>query len=245
MNSVAVAALAAGLLVVLLRPPAAGRDLLVSRASPAPTPMGAIGGGRARLWVSAGVGLGLLLLVPSTWTVVGAPVVATGAWFWLARMAGEGVTRRRKRLADQLPEVLELLASALSAGSPTRVAVAEVAMVSPTESRAVLETVGSHIRVGRSEQQAWDDIAADPVLAPVWGRAGRDLARSATSGAAVVEVLRVHASEARAEHRAQIERQAKTVGIRSVLPLMTCFLPAFVLVGVVPIIAGLISSYLP
>lgn len=243
MNSAVVAAVAVGLLVWLLRPPQSGRALLAQtgagrrRAAP-------VTGGRTRWVVSAAAGLSAVLLAPSIWTLVGAPVLGAAVWFWLGRMDNGDVTRRRQRLAEQLPEVLGLLVSALSAGSPTRVAVAEVAAVSPSESRAVLEGVVSHIRVGRSEQEAWEEVAADPVLAPVWGRPARDLARNARSGAAVVEVLRVHASEALAEHRSQIEKHAKTVGIRSVLPLMTCFLPAFVLVGVVPIIAGLISSYL-
>lgn len=244
MNTALVAGAAVGIAVWLLRGPHAARDLL--RAPPlGRSPMGSAQGGRSRVVVSAAAGLGLLLLAPSIWTLVGSPVVAIAMWFWLGRMDGGDLSRRRQRLAEQLPEVLGLLASALSAGSPTRVAVAEVAAVSPAESRTVLETVGSHILVGRSEQQAWDDIAADPALAPVWGSPARDLARNALSGAAVVEVLQVHAAEARAHHRSQIEKQARTVGIRSVLPMMTCFLPAFVLVGVVPIIAGLLSSYLP
>lgn len=246
MNAAVIASIAVGVLVMLLRPPEAGRELLAApvRAGPS-SPVGAITGGSTRLVVSAAAGLVAFLLAPSIWTLVGAPALGAAVWFWLSRMDDRKHTATRQRLAEELPEVLGLLASALSAGSPTRVAVAEVAAVSPADSRGVLETVGSHIRVGRSEQQAWDDIAADPVLAPVWGGPARDLARNATSGAAVVEVLHVHATEARAELRSQVEKQAKTVGIRSVLPLMTCFLPAFVLVGVVPIIAGLISSYLP
>lgn len=245
MNPAVVAALAAGLLVLLWRPPPTGRALLVRRAASASAPADPGSGGPARVVVSAAVGLGLLALVPSAWMLAGAPVAAAASWLWLARTDNRGITRRRRRLDEQLPETLGLLASALSAGSPTRVAVAEVAMVSPAESRAVLETVASHIRVGRSEQQAWAGIAADPVLAPVWGPAARDLARNAISGAAVVAVLQTHADQARSQHRSEIEKQAKTVGIRSVLPLMTCFLPAFVLVGVVPIIAGLVGTYLP
>lgn len=77
----------------------------------------------------------------------------------------------------------------------------------------------------------------------VWGAVARDLARCAESGAAVAEVLEVHAAEARALRRARREMAARTVGVRSVLPLVCCFLPAFILVGVVPIIAATLGSF--
>jgi len=35
--------------------------------------------------------------------------------------------------------------------------------------------------------------------------------------------------------------RARRVGVRSVLPLMTCFLPSFLLLGVVPIIGGVVG----
>ena len=76
----------------------------------------------------------------------------------------------------------------------------------------------------------------------VWGPTARDLARCADSGAAISQVLAVHAAEARARRRAQRETSARTTGVRSVLPLVCCFLPAFVLVGVVPIVAATLGS---
>jgi pilus assembly protein TadC len=56
--------------------------------------------------------------------------------------------------------------------------------------------------------------------------------------------LRAHADDARTEARDAAVKAARTVGVRSVVPLMTCFLPAFVLVGVVPIIASLLGDLL-
>ena len=38
-------------------------------------------------------------------------------------------------------------------------------------------------------------------------------------------------------------KEARKVGVRSVVPLMACFLPAFILVGVVPIVAGLLRDF--
>ena len=88
--------------------------------------------------------------------------------------------------------------------------------------------------------QAWSELADDEV----WGPVARDVARSARSGTSLVEVLYVHADEARLARREVTLQRARTAGVRSVVPLMACFLPAFILVGVVPIIAGLLERLL-
>ena len=243
MNAAMISAVSVAAVLLLLRPSPAGWQLLATPVSGASRrPPGRFGG--TRVLVAAAGGLSLPMLVPAVWTVVTGPLLGVGLWYWLGRLDGGQVTRCRQLLAEQLPEALGLLVGALSAGSPTRTAVEEVAAVCPTETRQVLESVLNHIRVGRSEEEAWAEVASDDVLAPVWGRPARDLARNANSGAAIIEVLRWHATESAEVRRSDIEKQAKTVGIRSVLPLMTCFLPAFVLVGVVPIIAGLVGGYL-
>ena len=38
--------------------------------------------------------------------------------------------------------------------------------------------------------------------------------------------------------RARVEARARAVGVRAALPLGLCLLPAFVLLGVVPLVAG-------
>ena len=147
--------------------------------------------------------------------------------------------RRRRALVAQLPGCLDLLAAALDAGVPLRAAVAHVAELAPEPSAGLLRGVLAHLEIGRSDAQAWSTLRADPV----WGGPARDLARCADSGAAIAAVLSVHAADARARRRAQREAVARTTGVRSVLPLVCCFLPAFVLVGVVPIVAATLGSF--
>ncbi|MGA4506407.1 type II secretion system F family protein [Propionibacteriaceae bacterium G1746] len=244
MSAPFIAAVAAFMLVLLAWPARNGRQLLRAPDSGATGVRWGPTSGR-RLGFAVVPAIAVVALVPGPWAVVGGVVVATVAFVALDRFEDAAVVRRRQRLADQLVEALELLAGALASGSPVRSAIAEVAAVSPPETAEVLGLVTSHIRVGRSERDAWLALAGDPVVGPVWGRAARDLARNAETGAAVVQVLRVHAGEAVAVRRGQVEKQAKTVGVQSVLPLVCCFLPAFVLVGVVPVIAGLVRAYLP
>lgn len=243
MNTAAWAALLVGLAVWWAQRtpavPPAGSSTAESATDPLRLPK------PARLSVTALAGLAMTLLVPGLGGAVVAVVAAAAMWWFSARLAHPDVARRRRRLAHQLPEALSLLASCLAAGSPTRTAIRLVAEVSPEETAAALDVVTSHILVGRSEEEAWRALAKDPLRAPVWGRPAVDLARNASSGAAVVEMLRAQARRARAERRGAIEKRARTVGVSSVLPLMVCFLPAFIMVGVVPIIAGLAGNFVP
>jgi hypothetical protein len=49
------------------------------------------------------------------------------------------------------------------------------------------------------------------------------------------------AEDLRRDTRAQLESRARAVGVKAALPLGVCLLPAFVLVGVVPLVAGSVS----
>ena len=42
--------------------------------------------------------------------------------------------------------------------------------------------------------------------------------------------------------RADAEDRARAVGVKAALPLGLCLLPAFVLVGIVPLVAALLTS---
>ena len=167
------------------------------------------------------------------------PPWAGRSWEWLRRQ----VSRKRKTdvaVARELPETLDLLACCLEAGSPMPQAVQIVAEVSPDATAAVLRGVMAQLRVGRDAQEAWLSLADHPD----WGLPARDAARSARSGTSLVESLRTHADEARRRRREREHRLARAVGVKSVQPLVVCFLPAFVLVGVVPLVASLAGTLL-
>ncbi|MCA1721019.1 MAG: type II secretion system F family protein, partial [Actinobacteria bacterium] len=84
----------------------------------------------------------------------------------------------------------------------------------------------------------WAQLAgdrSDDPLAP----AARLLARAAEGGAPVADTVARLAQDARAVARAAGEQAARRVGVLVVAPLGLCFLPAFVLLGVVPVVLGL------
>ncbi|WP_143028267.1 type II secretion system F family protein [Tessaracoccus flavus] len=181
----------------------------------------------AGLAVAGGAGgaVGVLLGVFSV------PLVFGGVSLWRS-------PRPTGRRHSELPDALDFLAVCLEAGLPVTAATETVAAVSPEETRLTLQGVASHLALGRAGAEAWGSLRDDPV----WGRAAADIVRSERSGTALVAVLRMHADDARRELRDEATKKARTVGVRSAVPLMVCFLPAFVLVGVVPIVAGLMTK---
>lgn len=195
---------------------------------------------RVRVLSAAGAAGCVLVMLGGTVGTVVAIAAGMGVAIGVAHLPDQAHRRRQLQLAKELPTAVELLAAMVAAGAPLRRAAAEVAAVSPPQTGEVLAMVVAHTDVGVSDERAWRLLAERGDWSGGWAAIGRDLARSAGTGAGVSSVLVTHAREARRRRQEQLEAAAKAVGVRSVVPLMACFLPAFVAVGVVPIIAGTI-----
>lgn len=190
--------------------------------------------GAVLLCVVVVVGGPLWLVLP----VVGVVVVA--AWVGLGWIESDAHRERRQRVAADLPQVCDLLACCLEAGLPLRRAVEVVAGACRGPVAEDLGRLIDLVRVGEPEAAAWRALAAQPV----WQRLAVDLARSVESGSEVADAVRHHAELARQDTQQEQETRARAAGVRSVLPLTVCFLPAFFLIGVVPIVAGLVAGLL-
>jgi pilus assembly protein TadC len=241
-----VAAGLTGLALLLAWPPGARTSVLAGvrrspprwlsgRSDAAPFGRRLLGAGALGLAVAAVlwragpiVALGSGLLV----TVAGAAVLG-----WLEPAATRGA--RHRRIADT-PQALDLLASCLAAGLPVRSALRAVVEVIDGPLADDLGQVLRLTELGRDDVSAWRTLARHDQLGP----AALDLARSVETGALLVESLLVHAEVAREERRGQVEEAARRVGVRSVLPLMVCFIPAFLLLGIVPTVASAVLNAL-
>ena len=165
----------------------------------------------------------------------------------LARLEPRAVREERERLARDLPLLLELLSACLAGGAPLSAAAEAVGAAVGGPAGARLTSVAGALAVGTPPAQAWQSLAgADPAqraadpLAP----AARALARASDGGAPVAAAVSRLASEVRAERRGAAEQAARRVGVLAVAPLGLCFLPAFVLLGVVPVVVGLAGPLL-
>ena len=163
-----------------------------------------------------------------------AAVLAAVALGWLPPRS---VARRRQQLILQAPQALELMASCLTAGLPTRQACRAIVDAFDGPIAVDLGRVVALVELGASDAEAWRSLHDHPQLGP----AADDLARSVESGTAMVEGLRRHAADARQSRQAALQVRARAVGVRTVLPLMVCFIPSFLLLGVVPTVVSAVS----
>ncbi|MGY1795367.1 type II secretion system F family protein [Geodermatophilus sp. SYSU D00525] len=150
---------------------------------------------------------------------------------WLRRAPGEGPASAL--LTPDLPVACDLLAVSLGAGLPVGAALAAVAAAVPGPLGPALADVAGRLRLGAAPRTAWHD--APPELAGL----GRVLVRAGESGAAAVPALRVLAAEARAAARSRAEAGVRRAGVWVLAPLGLCFLPAFVCLGIAPMVIGI------
>jgi Flp pilus assembly protein TadB len=193
-----------------------------------------------------GIGLGRLIGVPVgrilLHTPIGAGCVATAlvlqlcGLLWVARITAP---RTERGTATQLPFAAEMLAAVLRAGVPVDHGVLAVAEALPLGDR--LTRVGRALRLGAPADAAWRHLAdlagAHRLIAAA--------ARSSGSGAALASGLRRVAGDLRADEADRAEARARRAGVLLVLPLGLCFLPAFVLAGLTPVVVAVVSQLHP
>lgn len=134
---------------------------------------------------------------------------------------------RRARPVDEQVQPCELahacvlIAAAVSAGCPVPQAVS-----------VVTTTIGGTAGRELADSAPHPDAAQRPYLARM-----REALDAARCGVSPVEALRATASAIGADVAAAHAEDARRAGVRVVAPLGLCFLPAFVLVAVVPLVA--------
>jgi pilus assembly protein TadC len=165
--------------------------------------------------------------------------VAVGLDRLLRRSAAAGGSRAHAALADELPVACDLLAVCLDAGLPVGGALAAVAAAMPGPLGAELAVVAGRHRLGSAPRVAWGGVSP-----PVAGL-GRVLSRAGESGSTVVAALRALAADSRTALRARTEAAVRSAGVWVLAPLGACFLPAFVCLGVAPVVLGIASDVLP
>lgn len=189
---------------------------------------------RLRLAAAGAAGLSVWALAPGGWGWVAAMVAAVIVWRRSRGWEAASVRRRRLRLEAELPWVVDLLGSALSTGLGPVEALSRVVAVCPSEVRGGLEVPLARLRLGVDPVSVWAELAGHEALGPL----GVALRRATESGAPVVEALGRLAEDLRASRRAAVEVRVRRIEVRAAVPLGVCLLPAFVLLAVVPLVAG-------
>ncbi len=229
------AGLAAGLVAALslphqVRPPAI--------AAPRRQPEAVGWMARYRVVLSALAGLAAACLVGGVPGLVAAPVAGIACWVGIGRVEPAEIRRDREQLQRDLPHVVRLLGAALSVGAAPVEALAAVADAVGGPASLRLSGVAARLRLGADPVAVWEGLAREPALAPL----GRSLARAQSSGSPVVASVERLAGELARSARAEVEDRARRVGVKAAVPLGLCLLPAFLCLGIVPLVGGLIGA---
>lgn len=195
-------------------------------------------GARRGAAVFAGCGCALAL-GGITGTVAGL-LVAAACDRGLRRLETRAERHRRERLAADLPVAADLLAGCLLAGSTLEDAAESVATAIGGPLARDLRSVLTAVRLGSEPADAWLSLAREPATEPL----ARTIARAVDSGAPLADAMARLADDQRAERRRSAAAAAERVSVRAVLPLGICFLPAFVLLGVLPTVGGIAGRVL-
>lgn len=240
-------AVAAALLAVLLGLPPRARWPAV----PAPGPAGPMGDGTTaparsrppgwRVLLSALAGCGATLVLGGPLGVVAGPLAGVVAWVALDRSESRTVREARASAVRDLPHLVDLLAATLRSGAAPSSALATVCAACPGAAADRLDPVLARLRVGVTPGEVWRVLSHDDVLAPL----GHTLARAEASGSPVADAIERLADDLEREALATVEDRARAVGVRAAVPLGLCLLPAFILIGIVPTVAGLLATLRP
>jgi Flp pilus assembly protein TadB len=183
------------------------------------------------------------LAVVAGWAVFGGAVgvvlgFVAGATSWraISRLESPAAIRRRQDLERDLPLAVHLLGACLAAGAATTTALSSVAESMPGAVGEELALLHRRLHWGVDPASVWRSVVGP--LEPL----GRSMARAHESGSSVQVAVARLSEDLRQRTRARADTRARTIEVRAAAPLGLCFLPAFVLLGVVPMAAGLFSS---
>lgn len=221
-----------------------GRRLTRLRAKPSP-PVSSAPPRRPRvrnprIVVAIASALAVTALVGRWWAV---PIgMATGIGvdrFLRSRPPAEVRDAHRRAVAD-LPLGADLLAAALRAGAPVDRAAGAVADAIGGPLGERLERTARSLRLGGRAAEAWAHLSDVPGAERLIAAA----VRSSASGGALAGALTRLADDLRGDRAVAAEAAARRAGVLIVLPLGLCFLPAFLLAGLVPVFVAVLGDVL-
>lgn len=217
--------------------------LMLSRAAGMRVMSGMRGSSKSRQphpyrWFALAAGCLVAVLLEGAVGVAAGICTAFVVWRWADHQGSEGDSEsasERRRAAAQLPLTADLLAACMAAGSrPTDAARAVGACLGgPLGERLVRSC--EELKLGAEPAAAWSRVAELPGGAPL----ARCLVRAQLSGAPAVEQMTRQAVDSRAASSRSATARARKASVLVTGPLGLCFLPAFLLAGVAPVIVGL------
>jgi pilus assembly protein TadC len=190
--------------------------------------------------VGLGTGAAVAAAVGGWPGLVIGPVLGVAAFWWLRRQPPREVADENARVAEELPFVADLLGAALRAGAAPASAARCVADAVGGPLGERLRRVERLLSLGAPANEAWSYLGETDAARRIAAAARR----SQHSGAAFAGALHRVADDLRTDRLIAADAAARRAGTLIVLPLGLCFLPAFVLAGLVPVIVAVLGDVL-
>lgn len=138
-----------------------------------------------------------------------------------------------------VPLLLDLLGTSLDAGLTVQGALRVVAGVAGQEVQESLLRVVAGLEIGASWDNSWDGNLKHPDVV----RIHEALSFAALTGAAAAPLLYAEARHSRMAAGRAAEKRAAALGVKLVLPLGLCSLPAFIALGIVPVVLAMVPEF--
>ncbi|MCY0951319.1 type II secretion system F family protein [Streptomyces sp. H27-S2] len=187
----------------------------------------------------AGALLAAWVLIGGIWGPAAGVLVAVGVWRWQAR-AQAPVGREPGVAERQLPMAADLLAACLAAGAGPVEAAEVVGESLGGPVGEALARSGAELRLGGEPGSAWGRLAGIPGARPL----AECLERAARTGAPAAEPVSRIASGLREDRARCAGARAQRAAVLVTAPVGLCFLPAFLAIGVAPVVIGMASGLL-
>lgn len=191
------------------------------------------------LWlITVAGGMTVAVAIGHWWGVPFGIAAGWGARYAFCRIESPTARKSRLQIETDVPFGIDLMSAVLRAGAPVSSAAAVVGRHLAGPWGEQLTRVSGTLRAGVPPAEAWKRIADTPSGARIAAAA----IRSAESGAALATALSRLADELRTEYATTRLAATQRVGVLIVLPLGLCFLPAFVLTGLIPVLIAQFTS---
>jgi tight adherence protein C len=175
-------------------------------------------------------------LAPLPVTIAGVIVTTLlRRWFSARRRA-----RTTREVAASFPNALDLLVLSIRAGYLPAQAIGEISPYLPNALRPSFSAVDQALQRGDRFADALDQLRLR--LGPIAQPLVDSLAAADRYGLPLAPVLERLSFEARQQRRRDTDAAARELPVRLALPLVLCTLPSFVLLAIVPLLLGALSS---
>lgn len=143
--------------------------------------------------------------------------------------------------SSEILSALEVILLGISSGMTISNALEYAQKHSPLAAARELERGLNQFQIGYPLARGLEDLA---VANPRWQSISDTLITSLNTGSPIADQLVDVSFIFQSSIDTEKLKRIKSVAVKSVLPLGLCFLPAFILLSVVPIVAGLIRGFI-